>query len=161
MNDRHEKSRAAFEEAHTDFDKTKNKDVGLESFPDYYYHSALQHMWLAWCRALDYAAEQQAKQDSEHVCEMHMDMMGTCFVCGAVNESIRQAREAEEAARPKYTGPTPLTRPDRAGWWWCWSEHSTPPRWLPVVVQPGWSYNDGIWVEAAPPPAPTGKEDRR
>jgi hypothetical protein len=54
----HEKSRPAFEAAHKDFHLIRNRHMGLESFPDFYYISALQHMWQAWCRALDWAAEQ-------------------------------------------------------------------------------------------------------
>lgn len=107
MNDRHEHSRPAFEEYAEEryiLRKQPNTDNPR------YCSTLAQHAWEAWCSALDYAAEQQYKQTTEHICAFHMDIMGTCFVCGSVNEEIRKAREEERLAQVEEGGPCPCCK---------------------------------------------------
>lgn len=84
MKDKYELSRPAFE--------AKYPVTGTSITEQ----TMLRILWEAWCAALDYAESQQKREISEHVCAFHMDMMGTCFVCGSTNESIREFREKEE-----------------------------------------------------------------
>lgn len=59
MSDRHEQSRAAFEDRYHRHALTRLNIQGV----DFYSDPVIHGRWLEWCRALVYAAEQQAKQD--------------------------------------------------------------------------------------------------
>lgn len=56
MNDRHEQSRAAFEDRYHRHALTRLIIQGV----DFYSDPVIHERWLEWCRALDYAADQQA-----------------------------------------------------------------------------------------------------
>lgn len=58
MNDRHEQSRPAFETGY--FPSALQRDDNKWAW---YSDREVQRQWEAWCRALDYAAEQQTTKE--------------------------------------------------------------------------------------------------
>lgn len=70
-----------------------------------------------------------------------------------INEEWKSWCAALDYAAEQQAAPTPLTLPDRPGWWWKWSQ--TLGRWNLMHVEWANAKYAGLWLPATPPPAPT------
>lgn len=88
------------------------------------------------------------------------------YVPGDFARSLERELNAAQARIAELeSAPTPLPRPDRAGWWWKWNHYDKD--WYMVCVEDSenglvrvndegriWDFCDGQWLPATPPPAP-------